>query len=272
MRVCAFLVLLLLLCLKPTQAVAEELVIAVEIGTTVTNQQARVVLDIANRSNVPVFDIRAQMKSSQFNIGFPPAQQLPAGGHYQEQVNVDIPDSLPGANFLVPVFIEYGDTDGTTITTVALAHFRSAADSPGLFTQTLEPVRLGSGCSETVVRVENLRELDSAISMELVTIPGIAVKPERRSASLAARASGDFSFELCNQLKIPRGQFPYYVIAGTEYRGALVQEAEHSTVDIEVVSLPTRFFGNQRLVSGLAMAALVILFLLWFRAIFKRKD
>lgn len=269
MRVRFSLALLLLLWLTPAHANTEELVMAVEISTRVINQQAKVDLNIANRSGVPVFELRAKLESAQISAGFPPAQLLPAGGHYQEQAVVQLPDALMGANFYVPVVIDYSDSDGVAITTIALAQFISKADSPALFALTPAPLRLGSGCRETVVEVENLQDFDSAMTLELVAIPGIAVKPAQRSAELAGGATEAFTFELCNDLKISRGQFPFFAIAGARYRERLVQRAENSYVDIEIVSPPTRFFQNQHLVSGLAMAALILLFLLWVRAIFK---
>ena len=269
MRVRFSLVLPLLLWLTPAHADSGELVMAVEISTTLTDRQARVVLSIANRSRVPVFELRAQLKSARINAGFPPAQLLPAGGYYQQQADVQLPDSLLGANFHVPVLIEYSDSDGVTITTIALARFIADADSPALFALTPAPVSLGNGCRETVVKVENLQDFDSSMTLELVAIPGIAVKPARRSAELGGGATAAFTFELCNGLTISKGQFPYYAIASARYRKHLVQRAANSYIDIEIVSLPTRFFQNAYLVSGLAMTALVLLFLLWVRAIFK---
>ncbi len=252
-----------------SHAYGANIIVEINVSTTVTGSQARVDVDITNKGETQVFNVRAALKGDLFSANFDSLPLLPPGQSHQVHEDIDLPVELVGGNFYAPVVIQYNDREEANISTTALAHFLSAPDAYRPFKLNLQDVTMGKGCRDTEVSVQNMLNTETALSLKLLSAPGITIEPEERVASLSPGQTSILEFELCNALENGNGQYPLYAISSTWLLGRLIQGSANSTVNIETASLPTRFFRLQGLVTVLALLAFVYLCFSWLYAIFK---
>lgn len=269
MRPRTILVILWLIWANFSHAYGANIIMEVKVSTTVTGSQASIDVDITNKGETRVFNVRAELEGDSIKADFDSLPLLPPGQSHRVYEDIDLPAELVGGNFYAPVIIKYSDGEEANISTTALAQFVSAPDGDRPFKLKLQDVIMGKGCRDIEASVQNLLDTETALSLKLLSAPGISIAPERHMASLSPGQTGILEFELCNELENGQGQYPLHAISSTWLLGKLIQESVSSMVNIETASFPTRFFRLQGLVTVLALLAFAYLCISWLYAIFK---